>query len=232
MGTIYVLRNTLNGKCYVGQTTRRISDRLYSHKKARSPIGLAILKYGDDTFEIHRFTVPELLLDLFETELIGRLNSTAPHGYNLSYGGQQHRRFSLESRERMRLSHVGKIQRPESIEKRILPLRGRKRPPEVIKAMHDYWTGRPILESTKEKISASLRGNIPWNKGKPQSKEHRTKNSISHIGIRPSQETRLKMSAARKGKPKPWLRGKIHSEEYKRRMSEILKTSWARRKAG
>jgi transposase len=40
----------------------------------------------------------------------------------------------------------------------------------------------------------------PWNKGKQMSEEYCLKNSISHIGLQPSEETRRKRSMAMKGR--------------------------------
>lgn len=86
-------------------------------------------------------------------------------------------------------------------------------------------------------------------KGRSISQEHaealhegrrRSKNSSEHIeaikrhnrGKKPSEETRLKYSLAKKGKPSP-NKGKRfgpHSEDYKRKMSETLKEVWRKRK--
>ena len=43
-------------------------------------------------------------------------------------------------------------------------------------------TGAKRTAETKQRLSESHRGKIPWNKGKPQSEEHRLKNSESKKG--------------------------------------------------
>lgn len=228
-GTVYVIRNLLNGKCYVGQTADRLSNRLSDHKGAASPIGSAIRKYGWTSFEVLRFRVPSVMLDLFEIELIARLASVAPRGYNLSLGGQQHRGFCEESRKKMRLAHLGKKLTMEQRAKQSVALRGRCKSEEV-RRHSEAQKGRPKSEATRAKIAAALIGNIPWNKGKPQSAEQRRINSESHRGRRDSAETRARKSAAAKGR-NTWSRGRKNTDAYKRMMSERLKESWARRKA-
>lgn len=55
-------------------------------------------------------------------------------------------------------------------------------------------------EETKIKIGIANKGRMPWDYGKHHSKETREKISKNHFGIKPNEETRLKMSVAKKGK--------------------------------
>lgn len=50
-GTIYILRNRLNGKCYVGQTLRSFSRRLAEHRCGKQLVDKSLRKHGDDAFE-------------------------------------------------------------------------------------------------------------------------------------------------------------------------------------
>lgn len=93
-GRIYIIRNTVNTKVYVGQTTVSIKLRFQNHLSAARNgkdyiIGKAIRKYGEDKFYI------ELLEECLEEELnerevywISYFNSTdSKFGYNMSIGG-------------------------------------------------------------------------------------------------------------------------------------------------
>lgn len=60
-------------------------------------------------------------------------------------------------------------------------------------------------------------------KGRKISKEWRKKLSLSHMGNRQSQSTRDKISKTTKGRPKPWLLGKHHTEEHRRRIGKYHK---------
>jgi hypothetical protein len=69
------------------------------------------------------------------------------------------------------------------------------------------------------------KGQIPWNKGKTgvYSEETKRRISESHKGIRPSEDSKKKMSDSRKakfsGKNHPFF-GKHHSEETKKKISD------------
>ena len=99
------------------------------------------------------------------------------------------------------------------------------------------------------KISEALKGQKAWNKGKPawnkdipQSDETKRKISESHKGIPQSDETKRKISETLKGhivseetkhKMSESQKGKhniTHSEEAKRKMSEMRRLYWQKKK--
>lgn len=93
-GRIYIIRNTVNSKVYIGQTTSSINLRFRNHlSSARRGgdyvIGKAIRKYGESKFYV------ELLEECLTEELnerekywISFFDSTArKNGYNMSIGG-------------------------------------------------------------------------------------------------------------------------------------------------
>ena len=91
-GHIYVITNKINGKQYVGQTSRNIEDRYYEHcydKRSTSHIHNAIQKYGISNFTIEELeTVDLTLLDEREQYWIQQLD-TYKNGYNKNIGGDQ-----------------------------------------------------------------------------------------------------------------------------------------------
>ena len=100
-------------------------------------------------------------------------------------------------------------------------------------------TGRQLTEKTKRKISESLKGRIPWNKGKTglqvYSEETKQKMSNSAKGHKVSEITKKKISEANKGKHlskkhkekiRIALKGRKRppfSEEWKRNLSKSHK---------
>ena len=104
------------------------------------------------------------------------------------------------------------------------------RNPLTRKHMSDGQKGKPKSDEHKLKMSAALKGKIPWNKGlkldkrSPHSEETKEKMSKSHKGRTFSEEHKRKMSESRTGK--------THSEETKRKMSEARKEYWKRKKRG
>ena len=91
-GKIYVITNKVNGKQYVGQTSRNLDDRFYEHcydKRSTSHIHNAIQKYGISNFTIEELeTVDIIQLDEREQFWIQQLD-TYKNGYNKNIGGNQ-----------------------------------------------------------------------------------------------------------------------------------------------
>lgn len=89
-GHIYVITNNLNGKQYVGQTSRDIYTRFDEHcydKRSTSHIHNAIQKYGVSNFSIKELeTVDLTLLDQREQYWTEQLD-TYRNGYNNNIGG-------------------------------------------------------------------------------------------------------------------------------------------------
>lgn len=110
--------------------------------------------------------------------------------------------------------------------------------------------GQPLSEEHKRKLSESLRGQAPWNKGRAgviseetrrkmsegnrgrrHTEEHKRKISEANKGKKHSEKAKRKVSKANKGKI-PWNKGKtgIYSEETRRKMSEAAKRREAARR--
>lgn len=113
---IYSITNEVNGKTYVGQTTKPLDERWYNHLKSargrsRLPIHCAIRKYGVDSFSIRVVStaLSREELDILETYFIDKYNSLTPNGYNRTSGGGGFSGSHTEAaRSKMRESHLGK----------------------------------------------------------------------------------------------------------------------------
>ena len=100
---IYKITNKINGKLYIGQTTRTIERRFRDHcTSSKSAISLAISKYGKENFSIEVIYEASSLeeLNIKEIEFIKQFNSISPNGYNLREGGDNSS-FGEETRKRM-----------------------------------------------------------------------------------------------------------------------------------
>lgn len=95
-GRIYIIKNTINDKVYVGQTTQSVRLRFLNHLSAARKgkdyrIGQAIRKYGEANFYVE--TLEECLkseLNERECYYIKLFNSTnSKFGYNISVGGHK-----------------------------------------------------------------------------------------------------------------------------------------------
>jgi len=56
---IYKLKNKINDKIYIGQTIKKLSERISGYIKSNSPIGRAIRKYGLESFDISIVDIAE-----------------------------------------------------------------------------------------------------------------------------------------------------------------------------
>lgn len=94
-GSIYIIRNTVNDKVYIGQTTMTVEERFNSHKKPSTEkqkknykIYNAMRKYGRDKFYVETLEtgISADKLDEREIEYIAQYDSFR-NGYNSTPGG-------------------------------------------------------------------------------------------------------------------------------------------------
>lgn len=99
MGYIYKATNTVNGKMYIGQTSRTINvrwkehlrDTFSLHGKFISPFHLAIQKYGEDAFVVEPIEECDSV-DLDERERYWiEYYDTHRNGYNADFGGRSNK---------------------------------------------------------------------------------------------------------------------------------------------
>jgi group I intron endonuclease len=209
MGTIYVCRNTINGKCYVGQTTIDPYKRIYQHRYGSSLLTRAIVKYGFGNFNIKFYkNIPDNFLDFFEVEAIKFYNSQAPDGYNIMSGGQKHRNHSESTKQAIANYRLGKKLSEESKAK---VSKARKGNPthgwgeNQRKIMMEYLSNIP--ESVRKKIGDA-------NRGVAFTEERKKKISVAKTGKKSSDETKTKLSQA-------WIKRKQKypiTPEYKEKL--------------
>ena len=169
---IYRITNTLNGKCYIGQSVN-IHIRWSEHKRKNRNDGTAICraikKYGLDVFKFEVVVVcDKLLLDWHERLAILGHGSLAPNGYNLSTGGRKTTWAYKPS--------------AETLHKRSVALKGKVRTEETKKKMSDAQKGKTISDETRKKLSIALKGRVSPNKGIPMSDSAKEKMIASKIG--------------------------------------------------
>lgn len=92
-GFIYIIKNTINNKVYIGQTRTSVNQRWSEHlrhaKYRDQVINRAMRKYGIDKFYIETLEICDIkVLDEREMYYIDLYNSTdKSKGYNVSLGG-------------------------------------------------------------------------------------------------------------------------------------------------
>ena len=231
MGTIYILRNKINNKYYVGQTIKTFKERFRNHQVSRSYIGKALRKYRVANFEkIILENIPEVELDEMERKLIIEYNSLVPNGYNLESGGSKNHHLSDETKKKiseankgntyglghkLTIEHKNKLKiigKEKGFKEGHIPWnKGKILTDETKKKISEAKKGKSFSEEHKKKIGMASKNRIPWNKGKHLSEEHKKKISEANKGRIFSKETKKKMSESRKI---PWNKGKHFIEGH------------------
>lgn len=112
---IYKITNQLNGKSYIGRTTRTIEARWREHlKRVRAGdmrhLYVAMRKYGIENFSIEKLVDVSTIAELSELEAYYcAYYDTYRNGYNMTAGGEANPMDFEKSRE----SHKAKMRSPE-----------------------------------------------------------------------------------------------------------------------
>lgn len=121
MFSIYILRNKINNKVYIGQTIRSLQRRLVTHRatakaKVQTKISRAIRKYGKENFFIELLDSCETQKDADELESrYIKMHNSISNGYNISPGGQAIRIVTEETRKKLGNGMRGKNHSLETI---------------------------------------------------------------------------------------------------------------------
>jgi len=205
---IYYIINKINGKGYIGLTSKK-GKEFEKYWGSGKLINRSIEKYGVENFEkfiLANNIKSKKLLGELEIFYIKKLNTLAinENGYNLSPGGYGGNLGEEAQKKRLKSNQIN--------------------PNGGFKNKHHS-------EESKNKIRINVSKAL---KGKCKSKEHckkisinakeRYKNIKNHhmYGKKHSEETKKKISIAKKGSISPF-KGCKHSEETKKKMS-IAKT--------
>jgi len=180
-GCVYLIRNKINGKKYIGQTIQKNPSlrwryHIKYYPKNPSLIQKAIRKYGVDNFdfEVLVYCSEQQSLNQLEDFFIEKYDALAPKGYTCL--GSKDRTNVVSDQMRKKVSDANKG-RPSWI-------KGKKMPESAVLNM---------------RIAAKTRD---WSylKGRKLSESHKAKCRIAMLGKKHSPETREKMSLQKKGK--------------------------------
>ena len=147
---IYKITNTINNKCYIGQTTRTLEKRKYDHlyygriNERLTYLQYSVYKYGWVHFEWEVLCECQSKdeMDEMEYHYIKQYNSKEDAwGYNMTEGGAGKAGAKLSEETKMKIGHgnLGKV-RPE---KRIVSAETRQK-------MSDALKGKICMKNRKE----------------------------------------------------------------------------------
>lgn len=235
---IYLIRNKINGKRYVGKTIHPLWKRWSGHKGSAKkgsmlPIHCALRKYGVENFEVLALYTPEPGSAITEEQLLEveisyiklMRSNQREFGYNITLGGGGISGYKHTDKAKLAISKAG-IGRVHSEESR--------------RKISASQKGKLVSEETRQKLAEAATNPSP---------ETRIKMSRAATGKKLSEETRRKMSEARR---REWESGarkgghtfslseetrqkmsehaKNRSDTHRQRLSESLKRSWERRR--
>jgi group I intron endonuclease len=215
MNSIYLIKNTVNGKVYVGQSTNT-QKRLLAHRsllrKGKHPnvhLNAAWQLYGEDAFQLYVEVegLSDVEVDQVEIDLIAKYRAM-DKCYNLDGGGKLGYTHSDETKDKIREGHAGKPKGPMSeYHKEQISKAHRNRPmtEEREKQWEDARSKRgPITEESRQKMRDS-------HKGKTLSKEQRQKIGEALRNSEVAKEARAKVNASNVGR--------VHTEEEREKIS-------------
>ena len=186
MGWIYQIKNLVNNKIYIGQTTQHnVATRWAEHIKSitsdkDSYLIRAFRYHGLENFIFNVIIeISDDQLDKAETEEILKKNSLSPNGYNIREGGSRGK-HSQESIDKIRESHIGKTHTDETKEK-----------------LRQLNLGKKKTIETKEKNRQSMLG-------KPKTRESIEKSAKARTGLKRSDDVKEKISSSRQIEVEQW----------------------------
>ena len=98
---LYKIRNKINGRCYIGFTSRSIDKRFSEHCNAPAThrfISSIIRRFGAENFSVNHLATfrNESIARYFELFFILKEKTFYPNGYNISCAGDKARFLALK----------------------------------------------------------------------------------------------------------------------------------------
>lgn len=141
---IYRITNKVNGKVYIGQTSRTLAERLYEHIKGNpSRVGKDIAKLGKDSFSIDVIDVVDTQEKADKTERFW-IDFYSDNSYNVLSGGKP------TKAEMAMLTHIPRKKKPKKEKPKV----------EKVRRAEAYTVKRTKVKTTLtvEKVKRNVRG--------------------------------------------------------------------------
>lgn len=220
---VYKIQNIINGKMYIGQTTKPLRTRINRHflnarNKISHPLYNSINKYGKEYFIIEILEIAGSLeeLNFLEKYYIKHYDTLNINlGYNLKEGGNN-AKLPPHVVEIIKRIQTGRVKTQKELNNIAMRNKGKKMLPQVREALKKANVGKKLSSKHIELLRKI-------NTGRKASAEARAKMSEAQLKRNPpSLETRKKLSNGRLGK--------VHSEESKQKMRDGAIEAHKRRK--
>ena len=242
-GIIYLVKNKVNGKCYIGQTYKKngFKDRYgvkcnqslvegfyKAHKNNNSSSDIILKdmeKYGLDAFEVNEcidyaFSKTELdikektYISIYKSMISNSYNNYYVGGYNKTSGGSGVKDYEWSEESKQKLKEIKNT--PEALERSREAAKKENLSPETLKQRSESLKGHNVSDNTKLLISDCIEK--MWEDGKYNSEEVRKNISEGQKRRWEDKDNKIKASEASK---KCW-----EDDNYREKISEKIKKKW------
>jgi hypothetical protein len=224
MFTLYRLTFS-SGKIYIGQTSRPFKVRMNAHRTAANrgsmlPVHCAWRAHGEPTAEVLCTLNTQDELNAAEVATIKALNTLAPHGYNISLGGDM--APSKNPEVAAKIAAKAKGRKHKDVQMWVESSKAKWKDPEyrekVAAGVDAFWT-----EDRRAKVSERSKSFWAKRKAEGWTVPEETREKLRKKVV--TDETRAKMSeSAKKRERKP------QSDATRKKRSEMMKAIWAQRR--
>lgn len=232
---IYKIINTVNGQLYVGSAVslrRRRHQHFTSLRRGRHKnphLQAAFNKYGESAFVFTVIEIVENKEDLIAREQFFIDDLNPEYNIHRIAGSSLGVKHTAETRARRGVitklaweSESHRKRMSEAAKRRAARGIGKGTSAKLSASSKKMWEtrDRTVPDDVRAKISETLKGHEPPNKGKPMSEEQRTKLK----GRKVSEEARRKMSeSAKKRTASPETKAKMSESQRKRQLQKRLR---------
>ena len=242
-GIIYLVKNKVNGKCYVGQTVKKngfrdrygvgngrtmIESFYKAHKKNNSSSDIILEdmeKYGLGAFEVdecidYAFSKTELdikektYISIYKSMISNSYNNYYVGGYNKTSGGSGTKDYKWSEESKQKLKEIKNT--PEALERSREAAKKENLSPETLKQRSESLKGHNVSYDTKSLISDCIEK--MWKDGKYNSEEVRKNMSDGQKRRWEDEDNKIKASETTK---KNW-----EDDNYREKISEKIKKKW------
>lgn len=233
-GLIYKTTNLINGKIYIGQTTRIDNFTDNKYLGSGNLIVKAIKKYGKENFKSEMICYCSSQEKLNEEEQfnICKFNSTFPDGYNLSSGAGQGGKHHHSTKEKFRTIMTGKrTGKNHPMFGKPGPMTGKKLSDSQKKVLSEFaksrvgvknpMFGKPQSLTVRLAVAESNRNRV-WSEESKKKISEANKGNKSNLGKTRNELVKLTQSIKMSGENNPMF-GKKHSEETKQKIRDARK---------
>ena len=242
-GIIYLVKNKVNGKCYIGQTYKKngFKDRYgvkcnqslvegfyKAHKNNNSSSDIILKdmeKYGLDAFEVNEcidyaFSKTELdikektYISIYKSMISNSYNNYYVGGYNKTSGGSGVKDYEWSEESKQKLKEIKNT--PEALERSREAAKKENLLPETLKKRSESLKGHNVSDNTKLLISDCIEK--MWEDGKYNFEEVRKNMSDGQKRRWEDKDNKIKASEATK---KNW-----EDDSYREKVINGLKEYW------